>query len=67
LLAGLGLLLLLARLTHGRRGAGAADYVTAKLVYCAAHLARFKQPAAIEVVEELPHSAIGKVRKRELA
>jgi long-chain acyl-CoA synthetase len=35
-------------------------------VYCAAHLARFKLPAAIELVSSLPHSAIGKVRKREL-
>ena len=36
-------------------------------VYCAAHLARFKLPGAIELVDSLPHSAIGKVRKRELA
>lgn len=35
-------------------------------VFCAAHLARFKQPTRIQVVAELPHSAIGKVRKREL-
>jgi long-chain acyl-CoA synthetase len=35
-------------------------------VYCAAHLARFKMPTAIELVASLPHSAIGKVRKREL-
>jgi long-chain acyl-CoA synthetase len=35
-------------------------------VYCAAHLARFKMPTAIELVDSLPHSAIGKVRKREL-
>ncbi|HEU4349777.1 MAG TPA: AMP-binding protein [Actinoplanes sp.] len=37
------------------------------LVYCAAQLARFKMPRAIELVESLPHSPIGKVRKRELA
>ncbi|MET0425700.1 MAG: AMP-binding protein [Actinoplanes sp.] len=34
-------------------------------VYCAAHLARFKLPS-IELVRDLPHSATGKVRKREL-
>jgi long-chain acyl-CoA synthetase len=34
-------------------------------VYCAGHLARFKLPT-IELVSELPHSATGKVRKREL-
>ncbi|BCJ53862.1 long-chain acyl-CoA synthetase [Actinoplanes sp. NBRC 14428] len=35
-------------------------------VFCAAHLARFKLPSGIELVAELPHSAIGKVRKGEL-
>jgi long-chain acyl-CoA synthetase len=35
-------------------------------VFCAAQLARFKLPT-IELVRELPHSAIGKVRKRELS
>jgi len=34
-------------------------------VFCAAHLARFKLPT-VELVRELPHSATGKVRKREL-
>ncbi|MEV4707577.1 AMP-binding protein [Actinoplanes sp. NPDC049316] len=34
--------------------------------FCAARLARYKLPAGIEVVDELPHSAIGKVRKGEL-
>ncbi len=34
-------------------------------VYCAAQLARFKLPT-VELVGELPHSATGKVRKREL-
>jgi long-chain acyl-CoA synthetase len=34
-------------------------------VYCAGQLARFKLPS-IELVRELPHSAIGKVRKREI-
>lgn len=36
-------------------------------VFCAAQLARFKLPRVIELVGSLPHSAIGKVRKRELA
>jgi long-chain acyl-CoA synthetase len=36
-------------------------------VFCAAHLARFKLPRTIELVDGLPHSPIGKVRKRELA
>ncbi|MEU4216065.1 AMP-binding protein [Actinoplanes sp. NPDC026623] len=35
-------------------------------VYCAGQLARFKQPTGIELVPELPHSAIGKVRKGAL-
>jgi long-chain acyl-CoA synthetase len=35
-------------------------------VYCAGQLARFKLPTVIELVDSLPHSAIGKVRKREL-
>jgi long-chain acyl-CoA synthetase len=35
-------------------------------VYCAGQLARFKLPT-VELVRELPHSIIGKVRKREIA
>jgi long-chain acyl-CoA synthetase len=35
-------------------------------VYCAGQLARFKLPS-VELVSELPHSATGKVRKRELS
>ncbi|MFI7541257.1 AMP-binding protein [Actinoplanes sp. NPDC049599] len=35
-------------------------------VYCAGQLARFKLPAGIELVTELPHSPIGKVRKGAL-
>ena len=35
-------------------------------VYCAGQLARFKLPAGIELVAELPHSPIGKVRKGAL-
>ena len=42
-----------------------APGVTELQVYCAARLARFKLPG-IELVAELPRSAIGKVRKREL-
>ncbi|MGX6605155.1 AMP-binding protein [Micromonosporaceae bacterium Da 78-11] len=34
-------------------------------VYCAGQLARFKLPT-VELVRELPHSPIGKVRKRDL-
>jgi len=35
-------------------------------VYCAGRLARFKLPATIAIVDKLPHSATGKVRKGEL-
>lgn len=34
--------------------------------HCAKRLARFKQPAVIKVVDELPHSATGKVAKGRL-
>ena len=33
------------------------------IAHCAQSLARFKCPTAVEFVAELPHSAIGKVRK----
>jgi long-chain acyl-CoA synthetase len=33
------------------------------IAYCATRLARFKVPSAVELVDELPHSAVGKVRK----
>ncbi|MEK8109191.1 hypothetical protein NKG94_39705 [Micromonospora sp. M12] len=33
------------------------------LAHCARNLARFKCPTAVEFVDALPHSAIGKVRK----
>ncbi|WP_410814441.1 AMP-binding protein [Micromonospora sp. 067-2] len=36
------------------------------LAHCARNLARFKCPTAVEFVEALPHSAIGKVRKSQL-
>ncbi|MFC7528074.1 AMP-binding protein [Actinoplanes sp. GCM10030250] len=39
--------------------------VTELQVYCATRLARFKLPT-IELVADLPRSAIGKIRKREL-
>jgi long-chain acyl-CoA synthetase len=36
------------------------------IAHCARSLARFKCPTAVEVVEELPHSATGKVSKGRL-
>ena len=36
------------------------------LAHCARNLARFKCPTAVEFVDSLPYSAIGKVRKTEL-
>ncbi|MDG4804506.1 AMP-binding protein [Micromonospora sp. WMMD980] len=36
------------------------------LAHCARNLARFKCPTAVEFVDALPYSAIGKVRKTEL-
>jgi long-chain acyl-CoA synthetase len=42
---------------------GAAATPAELLRHCAGLLARFKLPTSIEVVPELPHSAIGKVRK----
>ncbi|WP_435823107.1 AMP-binding protein [Micromonospora parva] len=36
------------------------------LAHCARNLARFKCPTAVEFVDALPHSAIGKVRKTQL-
>ncbi|SCE91177.1 long-chain acyl-CoA synthetase [Micromonospora coriariae] len=36
------------------------------LAHCARNLARFKCPTAVEFVDALPHSAIGKVRKAQL-
>jgi long-chain acyl-CoA synthetase len=34
--------------------------------HCAARLARFKQPSQVHVVEDLPHTATGKVAKGRL-
>jgi long-chain acyl-CoA synthetase len=45
--------------------AGSSPSGTELQVFCAARLARFKLPT-VELVGELPHSVIGKVRKREL-
>lgn len=36
------------------------------ITHCAQHLAKFKVPAQMVVVDELPRNATGKVRKREL-
>ena len=46
-----------------------APTVTAEdvLAHCERNLARFKCPTAVEFVAELPHSAIGKVRKTAAA
>jgi len=45
-----------------------ADGVTAEelSVHCAQNLARYKCPSSFEMVDKLPHSAIGKVRKAAL-
>jgi long-chain acyl-CoA synthetase len=48
------------------RAAGPAVTVEELLAHCERQLARFKCPTAIEFVPELPHSAIGKVRKAAL-
>jgi long-chain acyl-CoA synthetase len=45
---------------------GAAPTPQELLQHSAGLLARFKRPSSIEVVPELPHSAIGKVRKTML-
>lgn len=43
-----------------------ADLADRVRMHCATRLARFKQPAAVEVVDRLPHSAPGKVAKGRL-
>jgi len=45
---------------------GAADVVLAVEEACAARLARFKQPSAVHVVDELPFTVTGKVQKGRL-
>lgn len=34
--------------------------------HCKAHLARFKAPKAVEIVEEIPKNPAGKILKRQL-
>ncbi|MFG1677158.1 hypothetical protein [Micromonospora sp. NPDC049282] len=46
------------------RAAGAS--ADEPLAHCARNLARFKCPTAVEFVDALPYSAIGKVRRTEL-
>ncbi|MGR6322320.1 AMP-binding protein [Micromonospora soli] len=48
------------------RAAGSTVTGEELLGHCARNLARFKCPTAVEFVDSLPHSAIGKVRKTEL-
>ncbi|SCF01153.1 long-chain acyl-CoA synthetase [Micromonospora chaiyaphumensis] len=48
------------------RAAGSTVTAEELLAHCARNLARFKCPTAVEFVDDLPHSAIGKVRKTEL-
>ncbi|SBT64131.1 long-chain acyl-CoA synthetase [Micromonospora sediminicola] len=48
------------------RAAGPAVPAEELLAHCARNLARFKCPTAVEFVDSLPYSAIGKVRKTEL-
>jgi long-chain acyl-CoA synthetase len=46
--------------------AGASMDVDALAARCRAKLARYKCPTRIEVVDDLPHTATGKIRRREL-
>ncbi len=48
------------------RAAGSTVAAEELLAHCARNLARFKCPTAVEFVDSLPYSAIGKVRKTEL-
>lgn len=48
------------------RAAGPPVTAEELLGHCARNLARFKCPTAVEFVDSLPYSAIGKVRKTEL-
>ncbi|MFG1741406.1 AMP-binding protein [Micromonospora chalcea] len=48
------------------RAAGPPVTADDLLAHCARNLARFKCPTAVEFVDSLPYSAIGKVRKTEL-
>jgi fatty-acyl-CoA synthase len=45
-----------------------ADNVTEDelVAWCDAHLARFKVPASVRFVDEIPRNSLGKIQKREL-
>jgi long-chain acyl-CoA synthetase len=45
---------------------GAALTADDVIAHCAKSLARFKCPTAVQLVDELPHSATGKVSKGRL-
>ncbi len=47
-----------------RRGAAATEQELAR--HCAAKLAGFKKPRSVEIVEELPKNASGKILRREI-
>jgi long-chain acyl-CoA synthetase len=47
-------------------GEGEQQLIEDILSYCKEHLATFKLPRAIEVLEEIPKSAVGKVLRRQL-
>ena len=47
-------------------GRAPAEVEAAVREHCGTRLARFKQPARVQVVEELPHTVTGKVRKGSL-
>ncbi|MBZ5734791.1 AMP-binding protein [Nocardioides sp. TRM66260-LWL] len=47
-------------------GHGAYELEAAVLARCAVRLARFKRPARVEVVDELPHTVTGKVQRGRL-
>ena len=53
-------------ITVDTRYSGASPEVNDLHAHCARNLARYKCPVAIQIVPELPHSAIGKVRKGAL-
>jgi long-chain acyl-CoA synthetase len=50
----------------GSGAVAADDLAAAVLAHCESRLARFKVPSRVEVVDELPHSATGKVAKGRL-
>ncbi|MFD1985714.1 hypothetical protein ACFSOZ_25025 [Mesorhizobium newzealandense] len=43
-----------------------ADLVEALLAHCRTRLARFKVPAHLGVIDQMPKNAIGKISKQEL-